>query len=202
LNRNTRDIVDESDENFNAKFELVYTMGCQEPIEFTPKGWIIVQRILDLLPQRAKQIKENVPDSIEFNDRLDGGYPRIRTLSEKATQLLLDKVAQHVCTYGFAGLPMARQPEKVRHDLQQYVSQESLTPDEIAAVEQGSFWEGEFKESLLLVRGLIAGGVLRFALSSKRWRVNYGIDTNRKPKCRLAVPFRSKDCPSPQSEFS
>jgi hypothetical protein len=55
---------------------------------------------------------------------------------------------------------------------------------------------------LLLVRGLIAGGVLRFALGSKRWRVNYGLDPNRSPQTKLAVPFRSKDSPSSRSEFS
>lgn len=32
----SRDIVDESDENFSAKFELMYTIGLQQPIEHTP----------------------------------------------------------------------------------------------------------------------------------------------------------------------
>ena len=35
-----RDIVDESDENFSVKFELVYTMGVQRPIEASPQRWI------------------------------------------------------------------------------------------------------------------------------------------------------------------
>ena len=33
---NARDIVDESDENFSIKFELVYTMGHQQPIDNSP----------------------------------------------------------------------------------------------------------------------------------------------------------------------
>jgi hypothetical protein len=31
----TRDVVDESDKNFSVKFELIYTMGVQRPLELT-----------------------------------------------------------------------------------------------------------------------------------------------------------------------
>ncbi len=44
--------------------------------------------------------------------------------------------------------------------------------------------------------------MLAFALRHKRWKVNYGLDPDRNPKTRLAVPFRAKDCPTPRSEFS
>jgi hypothetical protein len=39
----SRDIVDESDENFSVKFELIYTMGMQRPVEFSPERWICIQ---------------------------------------------------------------------------------------------------------------------------------------------------------------
>ncbi|KAB2100064.1 hypothetical protein AG0111_0g11729 [Alternaria gaisen] len=73
---------------------------------------------------------------------------------------------------------------------------------DVDAVEKENFFTETTKGPLLLLRGLIAGGVLSFALKSKRWRVNYGIDSSRKPKTQLAVPYRSKDSPSPRSEFS
>lgn len=68
--------------------------------------------------------------------------------------------------------------------------------------DDGSFWTASTRKPLLLLRGLIAGGVLAFAFSFKRWRVNYGFDTTRLPKTKLAVPFRAKDSPTPRSEFS
>ena len=55
------------------------------------------------------------------------------------------------------------------------------------------------RRSLLLLRGLIAGGVLAFALQQKRWRVNYGLDLSR---TMLAVPYRAKDNPATRAEFS
>ncbi|KAF2120459.1 hypothetical protein BDV96DRAFT_564876 [Lophiotrema nucula] len=54
----------------------------------------------------------------------------------------------------------------------------------------------------MLLRGLFAGGIILHTLNTKRWRVNYGQDRQRKPKVNVAVPFRSKDTPSLQSEFS
>jgi hypothetical protein len=38
--------------------------------------------------------------------------------------------------------------------------------------------------------------------SSKRWRVNYSLDATHMPSTNLAVPYRSKDSPSPRSKFS
>ncbi|KAK5262829.1 hypothetical protein LTR96_011692, partial [Exophiala xenobiotica] len=44
----SRDIVDESDDNFSVKFELVYTMGEQRPVELSPWRWTCVQLVLEL----------------------------------------------------------------------------------------------------------------------------------------------------------
>lgn len=52
------------------------------------------------------------------------------------------------------------------------------------------------------MRGLLAKGILLFALGQKRYRVNYGLAPDRCPPTMLAVPFRAKDMPSPRSEFS
>lgn len=58
------------------------------------------------------------------------------------------------------------------------------------------------KPMLLLLRGLIAGGLLAFAFGQKRWRVNYGLTPTRVPPTRMAVPYTAKDNPSARSEFS
>ncbi|KAF2706566.1 hypothetical protein K504DRAFT_492980 [Pleomassaria siparia CBS 279.74] len=198
----SRDIVDESDENFSVKFELVYTMGNQRPIQMSPNRWTVIHTILDLVSRFAHNVKKLMPAFIEVDDRYIGRYPRIRTLQERADIALLDLLARHICEQGFPKFPLANQPKKVRDAVRVYITKPKLSAEEIALVENGSFWTDSTKETLLLVRGLIAGGVLRFALGSKRWRVNFGIDPNRKPHTKLAVPFRSKDCPSLRSEFS
>jgi hypothetical protein len=57
-------------------------------------------------------------------------------------------------------------------------------------------------QTLLLLRGLLAHGVLLTALREKRWGVNYGLDKGRSPPTLLAVPYRAKDCPALRAEFS
>jgi hypothetical protein len=44
--------------------------------------------------------------------------------------------------------------------------------------------------------------VFAFVFGSKRWRVNFGLDSKRTPKTKLAVPYRAKDLPTARSEFS
>jgi hypothetical protein len=66
----------------------------------------------------------------------------------------------------------------------------------------GSFvHESQFQEVMML-RGLLAGGVLVHCLQKRR-NVNFGIPLDgRKKRGRIAVPFIAADTPSPTSEFA
>lgn len=195
----SRDIVDESDENFSVKFELIYTMGEQGPIEFAPERWTVIQTVLKSIRDHVKGVKEVLPDSIEVHERHSGSFPRIRLLKEDATEMLLDKVARDLCNEGFVGFPISRQPDASRESVLKYISQTNLSlPD----IEKGVFWTETTRHYLLLLRGLFARGILAFAFGHKRWRVNYGLDNTRRPPTKLAVPYRAKDLPTQRSEFS
>ncbi|KAF2833124.1 hypothetical protein CC86DRAFT_461565 [Ophiobolus disseminans] len=198
----SRDIIDESDENFSVKFELIYTMGTQRPIEFAPERWLVMQAIMGLVPRFTKQIWEQSPQSVELQRDEKGRFARVRVLHNAAAEELMLLVAKHIVEFGIIGLPTSSQSPDTQAALLRYITQSEPTAEEIRAVEGSKFWTDATKSPLLLVRGLIAGGVLRFALSTKRWRVNFGLDPSRSPETLLAVPFRSKDCPSPRSEFS
>lgn len=197
-----RDIVDESDENFSVKFELIYTIGIQRSIEFAPERWLMIQAIAGLIPRFAKDIWKTSPRAIELQRDDQGRFPRVRVLRNDAAEELVMLIAKHIVEFGIIGLPTSSQSLKSQAALLQYITQSELTADQTRAVECSKFWTDTTKHPLLLVRGLIAGGVLRFALSTKRWRVNFGLDPDRRPETLLAVPFRSKDCPSPRNEFS
>jgi hypothetical protein len=197
-----RDIVDESDENFSVKFELIYTMGSQRPIELAPERWHIIQAIVELIPRFAAQVKETLPEAIEIQGDGDGKFQRVRIHRSDAADMLLKLLANHIVEYGILGLPTNSQPPDVQASLLRYISESTPEPGDIQIVETSRFWTTTTESPLLLVRGLIAGGIIRFALSTKRWRVNFGLDADRLPKTQLAVPFRSKDNPSLRSEFS
>lgn len=198
----SRDIVDESDENFSAKFELVYTMGTQTSIDFAPERWIVVQVVLNFIREHASAIKETLPLSIEVAERYPGGFPRIRLYKADAADMLLCRVAEAISMKGFAGFPISRQPPSVREAVNKYITQRQLSAEDIQNVEHSIFWTDATKTHLMLLRGLFARGVLAFAFGQKRWRVNFGLDGTRRPPTKLAVPYRAKDSPAPRAEFS
>ncbi|KAK1990734.1 hypothetical protein LX36DRAFT_737974 [Colletotrichum falcatum] len=202
LDRVSRDIVDESDENFSPKFELVYTMGTQRPVEYSPERWICIHQVLNVVRRYLPEIQRIDPSSVEISARHVGCFPRTRILRESARTRLLELVARHISEVGTKGLPMASQPSGVQNAVYMYISKADLSESEIAAVESSELWSASTKTTLLLLRGLVACQILSFVFCQKRWRVDYGPDHNRVPSTRLAVPYRAKDNPSARSEFS
>lgn len=198
----SRDIVDESDENFSVKFELIYTMGKQNFVDFAPDRWVVVQTVLDFIKAHAPAVKNNLPLSIEVSKQRRGGFPRIRFLKDDAAQMLLHRVAMDICVKGFPGFPISRQPSKSRQAVMKYITEKQLSPRDVQDVERSDFWTDDIQSYILLLRGLFAKGILSYTFGQKRWRVNYGLDSTRHPPTKLAVPYRAKDSPSPRSEFS
>ncbi|CAI4214055.1 unnamed protein product [Parascedosporium putredinis] len=207
LHRHARDIVDESDENFSVKFELVYTMGEQQNIDHGSKRWKTIQEVLDIIRAAAPSVLERFPDSMEIYDLAaqPGSFPRTRVLRSDAMDQLLDHIVSYICDQGLTDFPLPRQVPALREAVRTYLTKPDLSDEEIECVERegaGGFWTEAVKPTLVLLRGLIACNVLSFAFMQKRWRVNYGTALTRTPATRLAVPYLAKDRPSPRSEFS
>ncbi|KAF4983724.1 hypothetical protein FZEAL_940 [Fusarium zealandicum] len=196
------DVVDESDENFNVKFELVYTIGNQRPIEHSPDRWTIIQEVLEMVRKLCAEARTEFPDSIDFDERHVGRFPKIRILRKDAEKVISDRVASFICETGMTSFPIGQQSQTVRNAVRRYITKPELSLDEIQAVEQSEFWADTTIGHIMLLRGLLSGGILAFAFGNKRWRVDYGTDPTRDKKTKLAVPFRAKDNPSPRSEFS
>ena len=200
-----RDVIDESDENFAVKFELVYTIGMQRPMELSPDRWVIAQKVLQIFATVAMRIKDDLPQSLEVEDQGEERFPRIRIFDPTADDRIIKETAEGVCRTTFPGCPIAHQLPELRDAIMVYISKADLVVDEIERVEGNHIsdsWTEVTKAPLLLLRGLLAGGILSFVFASKRWRVNYGLDPSRDPPTRLAVPFRAKDNPTQRSEFS
>ncbi|KAI8293255.1 hypothetical protein K4K56_005107 [Colletotrichum sp. SAR 10_98] len=202
LDKHSRIIVDESDENFSFKFELVYIMGIQQSIEHSPDRWVCVHHVLDVIRKLLPGSQEHDFASIEINSWPQGGFPRLRILNEGARNRLFHGVARRLSRDGSTGLPMTKQPAGVREAVFCYITKLKLTEAEVDSIEQSGLWDSPTKETLLLLRGLFAQGVLNFVFSQKRWRVDYGPDETRIPETRLAVPYRAMDSPAARSEFS
>ena len=203
--RIARDIVDESDENFSVKFELVYTMGSQQPVDYSPDRWMIIQEVLQRIRVVAKRNTEDYGTGLEIQENESGGFPVIRILEASAGTRLLHAVASDICDRGLRGFPIQHQPRGVRAAVLKYICCPQIGDDDRERIfgEETGFSSGSAAgKALLLLRGLFAKGIIEFALRQKRFRVNYGLAPDRQPRTMLAVPYRAKDSPAPRSEFS
>lgn len=203
LHDRSRDVVDESDENFSVKFELIYTMGLQQPVELSPDRWEVAQRVLDLVGRLAPTVQMQAGErSLEIESR-PGCFARVRVLRTEGGERLCAAIAEQICDAGLHGFSVCHQNRAMRRAVLAYISEPRPSEATVEAIErEPSTRNGCFWEMLLLMRGLLAGGVLAFCLRTKRWRVQYGLDLDRSPATKLAVPYRAKDCPSARSEFS
>ncbi|KAF3484464.1 uncharacterized protein GIQ15_03788 [Arthroderma uncinatum] len=199
LDEYSRDVLDESDEILSVRFELIYTMGTQRAVEFSPDRWLIAEAVLKTISDCIHAVHKLLPEGLEVNHARQGAFPRIRILHAAAAKTLLDTVAHEICDKGLRGIPVWTLPHNVRKVLFRYLTDISMTEAEAKPLQDTVFTAESIKTGVLLLRGLIAGGVLSFALRNKRWRVNYGLDPSR---TMLAVPYRAKDSPAARAEFS
>jgi hypothetical protein len=102
-----RDIVDESDENFSPRFELIYTMGAQRPIEASPGRWLLVEQVLELA---RPLVAAHFPSSIETVLGIPSAFPRTRILRDDVAHVLVRLLATKSCNEGLRGFPIIRQP--------------------------------------------------------------------------------------------
>ncbi|KAK3116175.1 hypothetical protein LTR53_003724 [Teratosphaeriaceae sp. CCFEE 6253] len=205
FDQSSRDIVDESDENFSVKFELIYTIGTHRPVDMSPSRWQVIHEVLELTRTVSATLSSELPGLLERTHCLRGRFPRTQILHIDAQSRLIDEIAMTICKNGLHGFPVARQTQEIRAAVLTYITKFDLTSQEILAVQQagdGTFWTESTTQSLLLLRGLLAAGVLPFVLGQKRWRVNYGLDSARSPPTKLAVPYRAKDSPSARAEYA
>lgn len=198
LEQNSRDVLDESDEILSVRFELIYTMGTQRAIEFSPNRWTIVEHVLGLVSRFTQPVLQNFPHGLELRSVCVGSFPRLRILQPSAANKLLGLIAKHVCNAGLPGVPVWNLSEDMRNVLYRYLTDPSIIEADIEPL-QDILRVDTMRRSLLLLKGLIADGVLAFSLQLKRWRVNYGLDLSR---TMLAIPYRAKDIPAARAEFS
>ncbi|QRW06903.1 kinase-like protein [Ceratobasidium sp. AG-Ba] len=197
LQNNARDILDESDEILHVRYQLVYTVGEQQSLEGHPDRWTTTQQVLSLVANHIRQLKETFPDKLKYEARNGGQFPFIRIMpeSDDAVANLIGSVAKDavkglVHNLNFGILSRATNNMALR----------ILTIRDISMGDKRLLGELDpvTRNGLLLLRGLLAYGIIAFALRDKHYRVDYGLHLTR---CLLAVPYHAKDIPSIRAEF-
>ncbi|KAG0701816.1 hypothetical protein DFH29DRAFT_541007 [Suillus ampliporus] len=197
LDIHTRDILDESDEILHVRYQLVYTVGLQNSLQGHPDRWTTTQQVLSLVAKHAHRLMSTFPFHSEVSTREYGVFPFIRVLHPTAGEELVQWIAQDITSGALQNLSFDQASLHVKQAVRQFIATENISDTCISLVEDHyrhtTVWPG-----LLVLRGLLACGILVYALKERRWRVDYGLAPKR---TMLAVPFRAKDMPSLRAEF-
>lgn len=112
---------------------------------------------------KSKQFK----DQIELKEASSGQeFPHCRVLSENVYEQLCSTLCHDVIAIGLIPEPMPA----LKHVVVKFLAQEILNGDEMQQLYESScFASTTHKDTLLILRGLLACGVLRSCLS-KRYR--------------------------------
>ncbi|KAK6532671.1 hypothetical protein TWF281_006850 [Arthrobotrys megalospora] len=199
LSKNSRDILDESDEILHIKYQLIYTMGDQLTLEGGRDRWVMIQELLGLVQEKAIEFSERHPMGLEVGPAKGVRYRPIRVIDTATGDQMLQEVALDICTND-GKVPSISSKLKFLHSKERNLALKFISVKDISMEQQNALFDvcGSLKTPLLILRGLIAGGVLLFILRDKRYRVDYGLDRGRSG---LAVPFRAKDRPANRAEF-
>ncbi|PYI01554.1 hypothetical protein BO78DRAFT_423452 [Aspergillus sclerotiicarbonarius CBS 121057] len=197
LQDHCRKVIDESDEILDPKFQLVYTVGCQQSLDGDSDRWQITQGLLSLVEQQAKELYSR--DSSGLDIECHGArYPIFHFLKADTVKTLMDMVLTAIKEQGLPGLPLHLWGRRIRQCAFNFIRFAQPTPQEIQAL-RDACERGTSFHKLLVLRGLLAYRILRFVLAEKRWLVDYGLHPRR---CMMAVPFRAKGIPSENAEFA
>ncbi|QLI64486.1 uncharacterized protein G6M90_00g018160 [Metarhizium brunneum] len=203
LDDSCRDIVDESDDVFSPRYELVYPLGKEQPIDFARERCSIISQILTIACKKAEAIVEEMPGGLVISPVGPGRYPKLSLVTREASELLERRIAEEICLTGLIGFSISQTSSfsTYKEKILEFWTNRALKETTREFIEKDLCWAPQMTSFLYLIRGLIACGVLSAALRD-RFRVNYGLDKTRMPKTDLAVPYRAKDTPSVGSEYS
>ncbi|CAL8123847.1 unnamed protein product [Orchesella dallaii] len=198
LRFHSRDILDESDELLNVKYQLVYTTGEQMPIDGDEIRWTTCQKILKCVKTIVPNLLDKYGSSTIFYSPKDQQkspeqFTMLRLLSESEEfrkdfyDTLAEELLKDMKLRGYR-----------REVVKRFITEESMESDTHTLALAYFVDKPELLNKVLLYSAYLRRGVLFLALS-KRWRVEYGVDP-RGPRAS-AVPFRAKDVAAERTEF-
>jgi hypothetical protein len=187
----SRDVLDECDEVLHPRYQLVYSVGEQIPVDDYPNRWITIQHVFSRLQAHSVKLQATFPKMLEIDTTL-GGFPIIRILDsaicrEISSLIIDDALRGRISNLALDALPLPIQEAAFRFMLKTEVSDVDHTLIHSHCAGTTLF------TGILLLRGLLVDGegILGYVLKERRWRVDYGLDPSRS---LLAVPYCAKVC--------
>ncbi|KAL8968995.1 MAG: hypothetical protein Q9197_004578 [Variospora fuerteventurae] len=198
LEEHCRDVLDESDEILDVKFQLIYTLGAQRSMDGQPDRWIMMESVFDLVERQANILQRLFPGKIEIGKQASSSFPTIRLLSPEVGEVLISRVIDDISNSRVHGVVMSNLTEDVKKAALAFITADDVAEADCRIIQAHCLEDELYLKKLLFLRGLMAGGILLHVLRDMRWLVNYGLHPTR---CLCAVPYRAKGVPAATAEF-
>jgi hypothetical protein len=185
----SRDVLDESDEILHVRYQLVYAVGNQMPVDDCPNRWITTQRVLGRLQAHARDLCAKFPEMCQI-DTAPTGFSIIRVLDRAILKRMSSLIIDDALGGRLSNLTLCFLPSRVQEAARRFMAQRAVS-DEDHDLIYGHCAGTTLHSGILLLRGLLMDGegVLGYVFKDRRWRVDYGLDPRR---TLLAVPYRAK----------
>jgi hypothetical protein len=202
LEKQAKDIFDESDEILSVKYQIVYSVGKHFCLDGAKLRWELTQDVLKLARLRMKKLKVEFDDSIECMENVETPqrFPTMRLLNKtpfkKLRQQICEDYLNKTCPYIATWILEMRKDEK--DILQRYILNDTIDLECREFI--NNIKDQNLKDKILILRGLLNYDILYLVLS-KRWKVQYGVNETSR-RLWQAVPFRAKDVPAERAQFA
>ena len=195
-----RDILDESDELLNSKYQLIYP--CGNSLLLDNLRWLVAQAVLSIVRSYLIDLKNLYGENYENeNDNVSQMFPQLKLMDDKTfaglrNRICLDILKGKASEINFLHLTNNQIAHVKRYVLEAEVDTESRRITEII-FETNS----PGRNVLLILRNYLVYDVLKFVFT-KQWKVEYGVKLKINSDLLQAVPYRAKDVPAERAQFS
>jgi hypothetical protein len=185
-----RDILDESDELLNSKYQLIYPVGNSNFLD--SQRWLVAQAILNITRNYYTEYFEN--------EDLAQVYPTLKVLDEKHFMSLRNRICVDILKGKASEISLIHLSKKQIEHVKKYVLDAEVDP-ESRKITKNIFEKNSTDRNILLIlRNYFVYDVFKF-IFTKQWKVDYGVNLRRKDLLQ-AVPYRAKDVPAERAQFA
>ena len=152
ISRHCRDLLDESDQLLDPRFQLVYTVGAQQMLDGQPDRWLVIQAILDRIDASVESL-----NCCEVS-RKGCGFPVMIFTDSDKFKLLKNRLVEDVLN-GYMLMSFDYCTPALRAAVVEYMTVREPRKDSVKMI-TNEFKRRQHWKPLQLLRGLLALDVL------------------------------------------
>jgi len=163
----SHDVLNESDEILHLKYQLVYPIGNQIPIDDHPNRWVTIQQVFTRLQVHAVALCTSFLRMLDI-DTTPWGFPIVHILDSAIFQQISLLIIDNTLEGRLSNLPVGILPSSIRGAAHRFMSQAEVSDMDHTLIQPRCVGTISFN-AILVLCGLLmdGGGVLAYVLKEQ-----------------------------------